>query len=424
MQGPLPHQNESKNAATRNPDLLATTCVGALPTMRGPLPHQNESKNAAARNPGLLAVDGSSLSRLSRSIPRRETRMAEGIEIICDRQGSAGVVILSRPQALNALTLNMVRELRRALDAWVADPAVTRVIVTGAGEKAFCAGGDIRRLYELGRARQYDEALTFWREEYELNILIKNYPKPYVSLIDGIVMGGGVGVSLHGKHRVAGERYLFAMPEVGIGFFPDVGASYALPRLPGETGLYIALTGERVRTADALALGLATHAARSGALSSVREAIIAGEPIDPVLAEAAFDPGPAHLDPHRDLIDDCFSGSTVVDILEALDGAARSGSEFAARTAATMRSKSPTSLAITLEQMRRGRTLTFEEAMRMEYRIVSRVAEGHDFYEGVRATLIDKDGQPRWRPERVEDIEPGAIQRYFADLGPRELRAA
>ena len=161
--------------------------------------------------------------------------MAEA-ELLCERRGAAGLVTLNRPQALNALTHAMVLELSRALDAWADDPAVTRIVVTGAGERAFCAGGDIRHLYDLGKAGRHEEALRFWRDEYPLNVRIKRYPKPYVALIDGIVMGGGVGISLHGSHRVAGDRYQFAMPEVGIGFFPDVGATYALPRLPGATG--------------------------------------------------------------------------------------------------------------------------------------------------------------------------------------------
>src|SRR3712207_4466389 len=202
--------------------------------------------------------------------------MDESMEAICEMQGRAGVITLNRPAALNALTLTMTREMRRALDSWAKDPDVTRVVVQGAGGKAFCAGGDIRRLTELLKAGRKDEALAFWREEYQLNVVIKRYPKPYVSLIDGIVMGGGVGVSLHGSHRVAGERYLFAMPEVGIGFFPDVGATYALPRLPGQTGLYLALTGERVKRADAVMLGLATHAVASGGVEGLRAALIGG----------------------------------------------------------------------------------------------------------------------------------------------------
>jgi enoyl-CoA hydratase len=346
--------------------------------------------------------------------------MAESGGIICERQREAGLIVLDRPRALNAITLDMVREMRRALDSWTADPKVTRIVLTGSGEKAFCAGGDIRQLYDLGRAGRHEEALTFWREEYALNALINAYPKPYLSLIDGIVMGGGVGVSLHGRYRVAGERYVFAMPEVSIGFFPDVGASHALARLPEETGTYIALTGERLRNADALALGLATHAVRSDALSAVREALIAGEAIDPLLERNAFDPGPPPLQPHREVIAKCFAHDTVSAILAALDEAGTAGSDFAARTAAAMRAKSPTSLAIALEQVRRGRAITFEQAMAMEFRIVSRIIEEHDFYEGVRATLIDKDGQPKWRPASLDSVTPEAVERYFADLGPRE----
>jgi len=350
--------------------------------------------------------------------------MSENAEVLCHRQGAAGVIVLNRPQALNSLTLGMVREMRRALDSWASDPSVTRVVVTGSGEKAFCAGGDIRRLYELGRSGNLAEALTFWREEYELNVAIKRYPKPYVSLIDGIVMGGGVGVSLHGSHRVAGDRYLFAMPEVGIGFFPDVGATYALPRLPGRTGTYLALTGERLRGADAVALGLATHVVSSASMSSAQERLAAGESVDIVLSDLSRDLGPAPLQQHRDVIDHCFAGAGVMDILDRLDKAAQTGSEFAEKTAATIRTKSPTSLRIAFEQMRHGASLDFEAAMQTEFRIVSRICEGHDFYEGVRATLIDKDGAPRWSPASLSDVEDAAIERHFADLGPLELRTA
>src|SRR5829696_4267120 len=322
--------------------------------------------------------------------------MAGGAEVLCERRGAAGVVTLNRPQALNAITHGMVLELRRALDAWAYDAEVTRVVVTAAGDLAFCAGGDIRHLYDLGQERRYDEALRFWRDEYALNVRIKRYPKPYVALIDGIVMGGGVGVSLHGSHRVAGDRYVFAMPEVGIGFFPDVGATYALPRLPGEAGLYLALTGERARAADALALGLATHAVPSGAFEDVQAALIAGAPVESVLASASGDPGEASLWRERDAVGSSFGAESVTAILSRLDAAAENGSAFGAKTAATIRAKSPTSLCIAFEQMRRGGALDFEEAMRTEFRIASRAVEGHDFYEGVRAAIIDKDGAPNW----------------------------
>jgi enoyl-CoA hydratase len=350
--------------------------------------------------------------------------MDESAEVICERHGSAGVVTLNRPRALNALTETMVREMRRALDAWVRDPAVTRIVVEGAGEKAFCAGGDIRQLTELGQAGRREEALTFWREEYRLNAFIKRYPKPYISLIDGIVMGGGVGVSLHGSYRVAGERYLFAMPEVGIGFFPDVGATYALPRLPGQAGMYLALTGDRVRRADAALLGLATHAVESGRIGALRQALIDGEPVEAALAGVAVDPGPAPLAAEMPVIEACFSADSVQGILGRLDAAAANGSAFAARTADGMRAKSPTSLCVAFEQVRRGGALDFDEAMRTEFRIVSRIFEGHDFYEGVRAALVDKDGQPQWRPVSLEAVDPDAIERHFAGLGARELEIA
>lgn len=347
--------------------------------------------------------------------------MDESADILCERQGAAGLITLHRPRALNALNLGMVEEMARALEAWEKDPAVTRIVVMGAGEKAFCAGGDIRHLTELGRASRKAEALDFWREEYRLNATIKRYPKPYISLIDGIVMGGGVGVSLHGGYRVAGERYLFAMPEVGIGFFPDVGASYALPRLPGETGMYIALTGERIRRADAVMLGLATHAVDSSRIGEAREALIGGGPVEDALKAITVDPGPAPMAEHRDLIDRCFSGDSVPAILRNLDDAAAKGSAFAEGLATTMRTKSPTSLSIAFEQVRRGRSLTFDDAMKMEFRIVSRVVDGHDFYEGVRATLIDKDGKPHWRPNSLDRVDKAVIEGYFADLGPGEL---
>jgi enoyl-CoA hydratase len=350
--------------------------------------------------------------------------MTDGAEIICERRGEAGVVTLNRPRALNALNLAMVREMRRALDAWAEDPAVTRVIVQGAGEKAFCAGGDIRRLTELGQAGQHEEAVSFWREEYQLNIRIKRYPKPYVSLIDGIVMGGGVGISLHAPYRVAGERYLFAMPEVSIGFFPDVGATYALPRLPGQAGMYLALTGERVKWADAMWLGLATHAVDSGAMESVRDALIAGEPVDSVLARVSVNPGPAPLAGEKTLIEACFSADSVAGVLQRLDEAAREGSDFAAKTAEIMRTKSPTSMSIAFEQVRRGGGLSFEEAMQVEFRIVSRIFKGHDFHEGVRSVLIDKDGKPQWSPASLDSVDRAVIEGHFADLGADELEIA
>jgi enoyl-CoA hydratase len=342
-------------------------------------------------------------------------------EIICERRGAAGLVTLNRPKALNALTHRMVTELAAALDRWEHDPDVTRIVVAGAGERAFCAGGDIRALYEAGRSGRRGEAVAFWRDEYLLNIRVKRYPKPYIALIDGIVMGGGVGVSLHGSHRVAGDRHVFAMPEVGIGFFPDVGATYALPRLPGAAGAYLALTGARVGPDDAGALGLATHLVPSGAMVALTDALVGGEPVDAVLGAASRPAGEGPIARERALVDRCFAADSVERVLQQLDEASASGSDFARDTAATIRTRSPTSVRIAFEQVRRGRHLSFEDAMATEFRIVNRIAEGHDFYEGVRAAIIDKDGAPRWSPGSLGEVSTEAVEAHFASLDAAEL---
>src|SRR5436305_909958 len=212
-------------------------------------------------------------------------------DILFERRGAAGIVCLNRPKALNAVTHEMVRALARQLEAWAHDAAVTRVIITAAGERAFSAGGDIRALYELGKAGRQAEMLTFWRDEYPLNAMIKRYPKPYVALIDGIVMGGGVGISVHGSHRVAGDRFSFAMPEVGIGFFPDVGATWFLPRMPGELGTWCALTGDRLKTADAVATGIATHHVCSERFADLTDALCGNASGDALRGASADPPG-------------------------------------------------------------------------------------------------------------------------------------
>jgi enoyl-CoA hydratase len=345
-------------------------------------------------------------------------------DILFDRRGSAGIVTLNRPRALNAITLGMVRALTAQLLEWAHDTAVTRVLITAPAGRAFCAGGDIRALYDLGRAGRHEEALTFWREEYALNTLIKRYRKPYVSLIDGIVMGGGVGISVHGSYRVAGDRYQFAMPEVGIGFFPDVGATWFLPRMPGETGAWCALTGERLGPADACAAGLASHRVPSARLAELTEALCKTESVDAVLAAFVEAPGQPAMLAHRPAIDRLFAAGRAEDVLAALDRAATAGDADAAwaqATAATIRTKSPTSLKVALAQVRRGKDLQFEECMRTEFRIVSCIIHDHDFYEGVRAVIIDKDNAPRWRPASLAEVSDAEIERHFAPLGAAEL---
>jgi enoyl-CoA hydratase len=344
-------------------------------------------------------------------------------EILFERRGAAGFVVLNRPKALNAVTLDMVRALTGRLTAWARDPGVTRVVVTAAGDRAFSAGGDIRALYDLGRAGRHADMLPFWREEYTLNALIKRYPKPYVALIDGIVMGGGVGLSVHGSHRVAGDRFLFAMPEVGIGFFPDVGATWFLPRLPGELGAYYALTGERLGADDGVYAKIATHRVESARFSDLRDALCSDVSVDAMLAAFAQPTGEGPLLSHRGAVDRLFGGNEVEDVIDALDREARSGSadaEFARAAAATVRSKSPTSLKLALAQVRAGRSLEFAACMQTEFRIVSRIIHGRDFYEGVRAVIVDKDNAPKWSPATLGEVTRAEIERHFAPLGPGE----
>lgn len=334
-------------------------------------------------------------------------------EIVFARNGAAGLVTLNRPAALNAVTLGMVRALTAQLQEWRDDTSVTRIVVAAAGGRAFSAGGDIRALYDAGTSGRHAEMLSFYGEEYVLNTIIKRYPKPYVSLIDGICMGGGVGVSAHGSHRVAGDRYLFAMPEVGIGLFPDVGATWFLPRMPGELGAYCALTGDRLGAADGIAAGIATHRVASSRLADLAEALCGAAPVDITLAAFAEPPGEAKLAPHRATIEAQLARDRVEDILEALDA---EGGEFATMTAATIRAKSPTALKIALAQVRKGGQLTFEACMATEFRIVSRVVHGHDFYEGVRAVIVDKDNAPKWRPASLAEVSDAEIERHFAPL--------
>jgi enoyl-CoA hydratase len=345
-------------------------------------------------------------------------------EILFERRGAAGLITLNRPQALNAVTHGMVLALRAQLDAWGDDPAITRVVITAAAGRAFSAGGDIRALYDLGKADRRREGLQFWRDEYPLNAAIKSFRKPYVALIDGIVMGGGVGVSVHGSHRVAGDRYTFAMPEVGIGFFPDVGATWFLPRMPGELGAYCALTGEHFGIADAVAAGIATRRIPSARFGALLDGLTGTVSVDALLSAFSEAAGEGPIMARRDAIDRLFRHYRVEDILSALDREAafgRADAEWAGKTANTIRTKSPLSLKLALAQVRRGKDWDFAACMRAEFRIVSRVIEAHDFYEGVRAVIVDKDNKPRWQPATLGEVSDAEIERHFAPLGGDEL---
>ena len=341
--------------------------------------------------------------------------MSPDSEIIFERRGTAGLITLNRPQALNAVTHDMVRSLARQLAEWADEPSVLRVIVTAAGGRAFSAGGDLRSLYELGRAGRYEEALAFWRDEYRLNVFIKRYRKPYVALIDGLVMGGGVGVSVHGSHRVAGDGFRFAMPEVGIGFFPDVGATWFLPRLEGELGTYCALTGDRLDAVDASCSGIATHRVQSSALPDLLEALCTAVSVDAILGAFRQPADDGTVTRQRYAINRLFRADRIEDILTALD-AEKEAADFARSAATAIRGKSPLSLKIALAQLRRGGGLDFDECMRMEFRVVSRVVRGHDFYEGIRAVIVDKDQAPQWRPPTLAAISDAEVDRHFAPI--------
>jgi enoyl-CoA hydratase len=333
-------------------------------------------------------------------------------DALVERRGRAGVIVLNRPKALNALTLAMVRLIAAALDEWEGDRAVDRVVMLGAGDRAFCAGGDIRRLYELGRASDHVAQRTFWREEYQLNRRMRTYPKPIVALVDGIVMGGGVGLAMHATHTVASERFVFAMPEVGIGFFPDVGAAWILPRLPSHVGVYFALTGLRADAGDALALGLAQSFVPSAVFPMLARALEGADPVKSVLARFAVPAPRSALSDEANAIEVCFSKPDRAAILESLREEETQGRAFAAPARKAILEKSPTSQAIALRQMKLGATVDLDEALRMDYRIVSRICLGHDFYEGVRAVIVEKDNRPRWNPPP----SPAEVDAYFAPL--------
>ena len=334
-------------------------------------------------------------------------------EVIFEVRGSLGLITLNRPKALNALTRGMVIALRGRLSEWANDPAISAVAIRGAGERAFCAGGDIRALHDSGRAAT-SYALDFWRDEYILNAAIKHYRKPYVALIHGVCMGGGIGVSVHGGFRIANESAMFAMPETGIGFFPDVGGSYFLPRCPGEIGMYLGLTGARLKGPDAVYAGLATHFVPAEEWPMLIDALAEGDTPADVLAEMAQWPLPnAPLSELRGKIDRIFAASSVGDILENLDA---DDCDWANDTAALIRSRSPTSLKIVYNEIRSGATLEIDDCLKMEYRIASRILSGHDFYEGVRAVLIDKDNAPRWQPPSLGEVTDDSVAAYFAPL--------
>jgi enoyl-CoA hydratase len=351
--------------------------------------------------------------------------MSDAPEILFERRGGVGFVLLNRPNALNALSLTLIEAFDARLEAWATDPAVKAVVVRGAGIRAFCAGGDVRSIWEGGRSVG-GPASQLFRREYMLIRRIKVLAKPYIALIDGIAMGGGVGVCVHGSHRVATERTLVALPETQIGLFPDVGSSHFLPRLPGALGLYLGLTGARLKAADAIAAGLADRYVESAKLPDLEAALAAadwsGGPAQAVASATidlfAGDPGASALAERRAAVERCFGRDSVAAILAALEA---EGGDWAERALETLGVCSPTSLMVTFEQLRRGRTLGFDGAMIMEFRLSQAFLARHDFHEGIRAIVIDKDNAPKWRPDTLAEVTPDLVEAHFAHLGDSEL---
>ncbi|QCB95727.1 enoyl-CoA hydratase/isomerase family protein [Arthrobacter sp. PAMC25564] len=337
-------------------------------------------------------------------------------EVLFERRGRLGVITLNRPQAVNALTAGMVSAMLEQLTLWADDDSVAAVLVRGAGDRGLCAGGDIVAIYrdilDGGNA-----TADFWAEEYRLNSLISAYPKPYVAFMDGLVLGGGVGISAHGSVRIVTERTRTGMPETTIGFVPDVGGTLLLSRSPGESGTHAALTGAHLDGADALFLGLADTFVPSGRLAELAAALET-QPVEAAVARFSEQPPASTLERQREWIDACYSGDDAEEILRRL----RAFGGETAGPAETIAAKSPTAVKVALESLRRVRGLSLAEALEQEYRVGLRFLEGPDFREGIRAQVVDKDRTPHWQPATLAEVSRDDVEAYFAPLGERELQ--
>lgn len=341
-------------------------------------------------------------------------------ELAIETKGRLAFITLNRPDSLNALSLEMIRILSSALERWKDDGAVKAIVIQGAGARAFCAGGDIRAAYTNGMRYRRGETTEpvislFFAEEYRLNRQMFHYGRPMIALMDGITMGGGFGIAAPCRYRIATERTVFAMPEVGIGFFPDVGSIWFLNRCPGQIGAWLALTGISIGPEDMIYSGLATHFAPASELATLVDRLGGAENPATILAGLkAPPPGRATLEENRAAIDRCFTGDTVEDILDALR---KEGTPWADHTASVIESRAPISLKVTLAHLRRGKTEDFDAIISRDFIIAQHFLAGHDFYEGVRAAVIDKDRQPRWDPARLSDISTATVERYFVETG-------
>ncbi|XP_060075927.1 3-hydroxyisobutyryl-CoA hydrolase, mitochondrial-like [Ylistrum balloti] len=369
------------------------------------------------------------LHHVKMATPRSRFSSVAEDEVLLETINSTGVITLNRPKALNALNLNMIQRIYPQMTQWEEDPKIRLVIIKGAGEKAFCAGGDIRAVTEAGKVGD-SLSQDFFKEEYILNFKIGTYDIPYVALIDGITMGGGVGLSVHGDFRVATEKTLFAMPETAIGLFPDVGGGYFLPRLGGSLGVFMALTGFRLKGRHVQKAGVATHFVQSNKISELETALVGlNNPshhditcvIEDFQSKSTDIPDEEFiLKSDMENINRLFRAKTLEGIFEDLKN---DGSEWATKQLQILQKMSPTSMKITLRQILEGRNMPLGDCLQMEYRLSQRCIEDKDFYEGVRAVLVDKDHSPKWDPATIEGVTSDKVDWYFSELPPeRELR--
>lgn len=337
-------------------------------------------------------------------------------QILFEQNKHIGFITLNRPEALNAINLPMIKALQKQLSLWQEDKTIHAVILKAAGEKAFCAGGDVRFLYEAKEHKENAQLDFFW-QEYRLNYFIHQFKKPYIALMDGITMGGGVGISLHGSHPIATEKFSFAMPETSIGLFPDIGASYLLAKCPDKVGLYLGLTGKRIDAYDAKAVNLVKSIIASENVSILIDNLIhtdlSSDPfkaVDACIREYELAKKEAQIETRLKAIDTCFLGDRMEEILIAL---AKYDDEWANQTLDILEAKSPLSLKVTLEQLHRAKTMSLAECLTMDYRLVNHFMQDKDFYEGIRALLIDKDKTPHWQPRNLSQVSPEKVSSYF-----------
>ncbi len=339
------------------------------------------------------------------------------------QHGFLGIISLNKPQAYNALSHDMICHITQQLNRWSMNKHLFAIILQSSFEKAFCAGGDIRALYDAGKKGDLQALRAFFADEYRLIQRINTYPKPWISFIHGITMGGGAGISLHGRHRVATKTLRFAMPECSIGFFPDVGGSYFLSRCPGELGTYLGLSGVSIGAADALYCGLIDHCIAADNHAAIKTRLLdinwskasdANSLIDDILRQYALEREPSALAAKRDVIDPSFQSDCVEAIFQRIQ---LDPAPWCQELALSLQQKSPLSLKVSLEQLRRGKTLALDACLQMEYRLAQHFVADKDFYEGVRAQIIDKDKTPEWKPTTLAAVSNEAVQAYF-EAGP------